>query len=143
MRPFILWWSAALLAVPGLAAAQIYKCTGPGGSVQYSQSRTSANCSEMSEAPPPHNGGDTSAVNRYLDQIDQEQAARSKQQAEAAKDAQVRQQACTAARGRAAVLGQTERVFSTDGNGDRSYLSDQQVDQQRQQANAAVEQLCD
>jgi len=132
----------ACLALPGVAAAQIYKCTGPGGTIQYSQTRSSAKCAELNQAPPPPNGGDTSSVNRYLKQVDQEQAERSKQQAEAAKDAKARQQACTAARQRAAMLSQVDRVATTDESGNRSYLSDQQFEQQRQQAGAAVDQLC-
>jgi len=143
MRSYILWLSAGLLAMPGLAMAQIYKCVGPGGSIQYSQSRSSANCTEMNEAPPAPNGGDQDSVNRYLKQVDDEQAAKSKQQAEASKDADFRKQACAMARNRAAVLGQGGRVFSTDQKGDRVYLDNQQSEQQLQQANAAVEQFCD
>ncbi len=133
----------ALLVLPGVAAAQIYKCPGPGGTFQYTQTRSSAKCTELNQAPAPLNGGDnTHSVSRYLKQVDQEQADRSKQQAEAAKDAKARQQACITARNHAAVLNQTGRVFTADGNGGRSYLSDQQFDQQRQQANAEVDQYC-
>jgi hypothetical protein len=145
MRPYLapsLVVLAILAAMPGLAAAQIYKCTGPGGSVQYSQSRSSANCTEVNETPTTSTGGDNGSVNRYLKQVDEEREAKDKQQVKAAKDDQLRQQACSNARSRAAMLSQTDRVFTTDENGNRSYLSDQQYDQQRQQANAAVDQLC-
>jgi len=142
MRPFSLLLCAGLLAVPGLAGAQIYKCTGPNGVVQYSQSRSTGKCAEYNQAPAPRTGSDSGAVNRYLQQVDQEHAARSQQQAEAAKDAEFRKQACSVARGHAAVLGQSGRAFTTDENGNRRYLDEQQFDQQRQQANAAVDQFC-
>ena len=144
MRSFAFPLIALILIVPGQAVADIYKCAGPGGTVQYSQSRTSANCTELNQAPaPPAAGDDSGSLKKYLNQVDEEQAARSKQQADAAKQAEAKQHACSIARSHAAMLSQTGRVFTTDENGNRSYLSDAQYEQQRQQANAAVEQLCE
>lgn len=143
MRPFAKLPFVLLIVISGMADADIYKCPGPNGTIQYSQIRISASCTELNQAPQPaHTGSDTSSVDRYLHQVDKAQVARDKQQAETDQDAQLRQQACSLARSRATLLNQPGRAFVTDQNGDRSYLSDPQYDQQRQQVNDAVEQFC-
>lgn len=49
--------AAMLLVMPCTATAQIYKCTGKDGRVQFSQTKPrEANCEESAAKAPPPNG---------------------------------------------------------------------------------------
>ena len=142
------WGHAALVAacllLPATASAQVYKCTGKDGRVQYSQTKPrDGACQETGLKPPPPIGSGSDGLMKFSDEIDQSRAEEAKVRARAAEDQAARQAACSAARRRAAALEQVSRVFSVDEQGERHYRSEAEKDRMAAEARQAVAQFCD
>jgi hypothetical protein len=160
----------ALLAVAFLAAssaqAQVYKCVDAGGKIVYSQNACPPNMKSgtMSRggpsaptAPSPASPADNAAKGDAAKSAapktaaEQEQAFRKRQQDQAkaakesgqkAEEAQRKAEACRSARERLAQLEIGGRLSRINAQGERYYLEDAQVEQEKAQARADVARIC-
>lgn len=135
-----------LLLLPGLAPAQVYKCTGKDGRVTYSQTRPrDADCKESRITPTESTGANVDDLKKYSEKLDQSRQAdtkdRQKAEREQAQQAQ-RQARCSAARSRVAFLDQASRLVTIDEKGERHYQDDAQKQQLKNEAQQAVAQNC-
>lgn len=134
---------AVILLLPGAAAAQVYKCTGKDGRVQYSQARPrGAECQENAVRAPPAIGSDVDGLMKYGEEIDKSRAAEAKDREQAQQEQAQRQAACAQARARAAALDQASRVFSVDEKGERHYRSAAERDAMEASARQMVAEFC-
>jgi hypothetical protein len=160
----------SLLAVAFLAAtgaqAQVYKCVDAGGKVVYSQDPCPANMKSDTmtrnrpsapAAPPADSSADKAAKGDAAKSAapktaaEQEQAFRKRQQdqAKAAKEsdqksaeAQRKAENCRNARERFAQYDIGGRLSRINAQGERYYLDDAQVEQEKARARADVAQAC-
>jgi Holliday junction resolvase RusA-like endonuclease len=133
-----------LLLLPGLAVAEIYRWTDANGQVHFGQ-RPNGQGAQQIEVKPQ-------VVDR--DQLTREREARTSQfydarrqeQAQAnasAKQTQAkRAQECQKFRQRLASIPEGRRYFRDEGNGKRSYYSDEQLDNARKQLQQEVAERC-
>jgi predicted lipid-binding transport protein (Tim44 family) len=157
----VFFLSAFLVALT--AQAQVNKCIGTGGKVTYSQDPCPANTksSTMTHDVPPapqtsapapsaeKAGAAKSAAPKTA--AEQEQAFRKRQQDQekAAKEAQQKaaqseqkQDNCRNARERLATFEAGGRITRLNAAGERYYLDDAQIDQEREAARLTVKQAC-
>jgi uncharacterized protein DUF4124 len=143
----------ALSAAAFPAYAQVYKCV-EGGRTIYSQTPCPAGSSQSTtisrrapSAPAP--GAAKSGAPQTT--AEQEQAFRKRQQEQqdAAKkdslkqqEAQEKQQNCSVARSQLAQYQAGGRISRMDSNGERAFLGDAEIDQERARAQAQVDQWC-
>lgn len=140
-------YRAALLAVallvPGVAPAQVYKCTGKDGRVHYSQTKPrDADCEETRVAAPPPSGANVDEMVKHSRTIDQARQKEAGQRQQAEQQQAQKQALCNAARSRLALLGQSHRVFIMDEKGERHYQDDTQRRQLEDSAQQAVAREC-
>lgn len=134
---------AAVVLLPDAASAQVYKCTGKDGRVQYSQTRPrGAECQENAVRAPATVGNDVEGLLKYGEEIDKARAAEAKGREQAQQEQARRQAACSQARARAAALEQASRVFSVDENGERHYRSAAERDAMAASARQMVAEFC-
>ncbi len=144
------------------AQAQVYKCVGAGGKVFYSQDPCPAGMKPgaMSRKPtsapaaaPTDNAAKGEPVKSAAPKTaaDQEQAFRKRQQdqAKAAKEseeksaeAQRKQENCRNAQERLAQYGIGGRVARYNAQGERYYLDDAQIEQEKARAGTDVSKFC-
>jgi hypothetical protein len=134
---------AAALLLPPAASAQVYKCTGKDGRVQYSQTRPrGAECQENAVRAPAAIGSDVGGLMKYGEEIDKSRAAEAKDREQAQQQQAQRQAACSQARARAAALDRASRVFSVDASGERHYRSAAERDAMDAAARSDVTKFC-
>jgi len=154
-------FALALLGV-ATAQAQVYKCVDAGGKVVYSQDPCPANTKPgaMSRKVPPAPAaapadsaakGDAAKSAAPKTAAEQEQAFRKRQQdqAKAAKEseeksaeAQRKQENCRNARERLAQYEIGGRVARYNAQGERYYLEDAQIEQEKARARTDVSKFC-
>src|SRR5687767_3118368 len=118
---------AAALLMPGLAPAQVYKCTGKDGRVHYTQTKPrDADCEETRVAAPPPSGANVDEMVKHSRQIDQARQKEAGQRQQAEQQEAQRQARCNEARTRLAFIGQSHRLFTIDEKGERHYQDDTQ-----------------
>jgi len=129
-------------------ADQVYRWVDKDGHVHYSQTPpagTSAHASSANVgAPPPDPTGVQNALNLVQQmqvQNQQAQAAQQQAQAEAQKQAQ-QQQRCNELSAQLQILKQVNIVATVDAQGNRTYLSDAQHEQQEQQLQDKINKEC-
>ena len=153
---------SAILVASG-AEAQVNKCIGPYGKIIYSQDPCPANtrpgtmardvpaaAQTAAPTPSPENAG-AAKSDAPKTAAEQEQAFRKRQQdqAKAAKEAekkaaqtQQKQDNCRIARDRLATFEAGGRITQINAAGERVYLDDAQIEQERASARQAVAQAC-
>lgn len=140
--------TAALLAATALSAAvhaDIWKWVDAGGHVQYSDRWTPGAVLVKGEHPGPSSAGSQPSDQKQLQandrqitaQLNREEAQRQVERDEAA----ARAEQCKQATDRYNQLIQARRIYS-ESNGDRQYLSDAQIDQERVQAKMDMDNAC-
>jgi len=133
-----------LFAIPGLAAAEVYRWVDQNGRVQFGQTPpTQGTYDRVAPAPPPPGSSpNLDALREYTEAADKARE-KSRQDAKKTEDQQARaQQRCSQAKQRAAYYESVGNLFSIDEKGQRTYLSSQQVDQRRADARATVQEHC-
>jgi hypothetical protein len=139
------------LCCAGPAGAEIYKCVGKDGQMQFSQfPSASGHCETVGSAAAPASSGslDSSgsgsreSLSAYVHKLDEEHAQEEHDRAEAAQQAAQKKARCSEAKRRVAYAESTGRFFRVDENGERSYLSDQELDQRRAEARQRMEAEC-
>ncbi len=142
--------AAAFAALP--ASAQVYKCVEAGRTV-YSQTPCAAGASSTTirrDAPSsPAPGASGTAAQQSTAEQEQSFRKRQQQQAEAAKkeslkqqEAQERQQNCNVARSQLAQYEAGGRISRMNASGEREFLDDAAIQQERVRAKAQVDQWC-
>jgi hypothetical protein len=142
-----------LLAAPG-AHAQVFKCVDTGGKTVYSQSPcpSGAKSSVISrEAPPPAEAPASkagkpaaSAADKEMDfrKRQQEREAADKKASDQAADEKRKQDDCRRAREAVAQYDIGGRISRVDSKGERYFLDDSQIAQERAKSQQSVDQFC-
>jgi hypothetical protein len=130
----------------GPAFGQAYRCV-QNGQVVYSQTRPrEGQCDPIEVRAPAAPSADApgSSLKNFSEQIDQNRAAQAKA-GEAAKRQQLaRQRACSQAKRTRTMLDTYgSRIFSTDANGNRTYMSEAEYEQHRRDTAEALRTSCD
>jgi len=143
---------AAVFAASLPAHAQVYKCV-EGGRTIYSQTPCPADSQSTTirrSAPSSPAPGETKS-DAPATSLDQEQAFRKRQQEqqEAAKKAgqkqaesEEKQQNCSIARSQLSQYEAGGRISRFDPSGERTYLGDAEIEQEKARARAQVDQWC-
>lgn len=137
-----------LLSVPGFAD-DMYKTVDAQGNVTFSDHPLSPASRRMSVDVTQGDPAEAARIRQQQAQMNAETAQSVKQSQQDASD-QARkaalqaqqQQRCAAARARYAMFAAGGRLFRTDEQGNRVYYSDQEINQQRDAAKAAMEGAC-
>ena len=133
----------ALLLLPGLAAAQIYKCKDKNGKVVYTQTRPAgADCSGTVTAPPAPASDGTDPLKGFSEEVGKSREAEGQARDAAAQQQAQRAARCDQWRRRLAALEAASRVFTVDEKGERRYRSEQENEAQREQARQGVAADC-
>ncbi len=143
--PYMPLVAASLLCSSSLASAQIYKCVGPGGNVQFSEApAASGKCEIVGEsAPTPSSdSGSDESLRSYVHKLDEEHAQEDRDKAKATELAAQKKARCSQATRHSAFLESGGRMFATDEKGERTYLSDQELEQRREAAKQQMESAC-
>jgi hypothetical protein len=146
----LLPWIAFFAALP--AWGQVYKCVDPAGKTVYLQSPCPpGQSSKVLSATPPPAGSEAPAKPGAKPPPTPEQAfqKRQKDRAEADKkaaeeqaEAKRKQEACQRAREQVARFEAGVRIAAVDSKGERYYLDDAQVAQERARAQGSVNEWC-
>jgi Domain of unknown function (DUF4124) len=123
------------------ASADIWKWVDSDGHVQYSDRWTPG--AVLIKGEHPSNATDqkqppSDSDKRITDQLNREEAQRQVQKDEAAAHADQ----CKKATDHYNQLVSARRIYNTDSNGERQYLSDQQADQERVDAKMDMDTAC-
>ncbi|HKK04846.1 MAG TPA: DUF4124 domain-containing protein [Gammaproteobacteria bacterium] len=136
----------SLLLPIGVVQAQMYKYTDKDGNTVYSQTPPESgdyqSLSAPQPAPPGSNGSDQSdSAASDIQRDAEDQAKQDEVDKLAAKNAQIRQQNCQAAKKNLQVYQVYRRVKDQDGNVVR--LTDEERQQKIQEAKDAIKEFCD
>jgi hypothetical protein len=141
--------AALWLAGLPVFADDIYRTVASDGTVVYSDHPLSAASQRIAVQVTEPNPDDAARLAREQ-QLQNAQAAESSKQAaqqaalqqkQAAQEA-ARQQRCAAARDRYAVFAAGGRIFHADAQGNRVYYSDEEIEERRTAAKAAMDRAC-
>ena len=134
---------------PELRADTMYRTVDAQGHVTYSDRPLSSSSQRISvdvTGPNASEAARRSKEQALQDAADQQRVQQSQHDAEEAKKAAAhdaaQQQRCNAARSRYASFAAGGRLFKTDADGNRVYLSDQEIDEQVTLSKAAMESAC-
>ncbi len=145
----------AALALAGTAHAQVYKCVDASGKTVYAQTpcprgERSTMLKANPPAPPPPVEGQSPGVNpKSAPQQEQEFRKRRLEQQEATKksgeqeaQAKEKEENCRAARAQLAGLNAGMRQVRINQQGERVYLEDSQIEQEKARAQRAIDAAC-
>lgn len=147
----------ALLLLPVLAHAQLYKWVDENGRTQYSDrpppagikaervnTGKASSAAAAPAAPAAAKGAAANPANRELEfrkrQISAEEAQ--KDEEKKAKEDQVKREQCDIARARLKSLEDGGRILKYDKTGERQFLSDEEIEKEKGPARQRVEQTC-
>ena len=147
LRLLLLFGIIAL--APEIQADTMYRTVDAQGHITYSDRPLSAASQRITVDVTGPNAIEAARLSRLQtaeNLADEDRLKQNKKNAEqaqkaAAQDA-AKQQRCNAARGRYATFATGGRLFKTDADGNRVYLSDEEIDQQKNSAKAAMEVAC-
>ncbi|MEP6549217.1 MAG: DUF4124 domain-containing protein [Gammaproteobacteria bacterium] len=142
---------AALIAWSGMAGAVVYKWTDAQGKLQYGDRPPDGVHAEVVEFLGSHPGHDTTA--RASESSPAAQPARASTANQAAEDssdkkaiasdvAQAREKQCADAQDRYKKLIEGRRLFKAGANGEREYLTSDQIDTERLNAKRDIDTIC-
>lgn len=133
--------AALLLLVPALAGAQAYRWVDEQGRVHYSQTPPPQGAYGRVAPPPPSPGASPHLEALEPAAPDLQQRAQERQKAAAAE--RERQRGCEQARRQSAQFQGTGLYYSSGPDGQRQYLSPEQIDRKRAEAQAGIREHCD
>ena len=137
---------AALLAWSGMASAVVYKWVDAQGKVQYGDRPPDGVKAEVVELLISHSAG-ASAPSRVASGPSSSDGkpspADSAEKAKVAQDVQqTRDKQCTEAQDRYKKLIESRRLYKEGANGERQYLTSDQIDQERLDAKREIDETC-
>ncbi|MBV8030147.1 MAG: DUF4124 domain-containing protein [Betaproteobacteria bacterium] len=147
-RLFNLVVAAGLGLAATCAQAQIYKCVDAGGKTVYSQSPCptgeKSRVITAPEAAPSAKAGTKSAADQDFDfrKRQKERDVAEKKSAAQAADEKRREEDCKRAREALAQYQLGGRISKIDDKGERYFLGEDEISQERDKAQAAVSQTC-
>jgi hypothetical protein len=144
-----LFAAVILIAERDALADEMYKTVDPKGGVVYSDHPLSPASQRINIQVIQGNSAEASRLTKEQALINAD-AAQNAQQAQRDADAQhkraaqdsAQRQRCDVARNRYAVFAAGGRLFRSDAQGNRVYYSDQEIDEQRAAAKAAMDSFC-
>lgn len=153
MRQSVLPFAVAAALISGAASGQINKCVDASGKVVYSQSPCPpGQTSAVIRAPTPAPQAETKPVKpgskppatpeEAFRQREKERAEADQKAAKEAAEAKRAQEECQQARSVVAQYELGGRVSGVNANGERYFLDDNQIAQQKARAQDAVRQWC-
>jgi hypothetical protein len=116
--------------------------------MQFSQfPSASGHCETVGSAAAPassgsSDSGSSESLSAYVHKLDEEHAQEAHDRAEAAEQAAQKKARCSEAKRRVAYAESAGRFYKVDENGERTYLSDQELDQRRAEARQRMEAEC-
>lgn len=133
-----------LLCWPLLGAAEMYRWVDAQGRVHYSQVKPSGQAAEkLAPAAPAAAPTARMGLSEYASRIDKENAAADKARGEAEKKRELRESACSRARGELKFRTDYEgRTFTVNEKGEHIYGNAAQDAQIRQQLQAVISENC-
>jgi hypothetical protein len=137
--------AAIALAVVPLASAELYKYVDKNGKTVYSdQPPIDADAKRLSAPPPPASGNGKSYVER--DKEVEKGREKSREQAKKAADndkvAQAKKERCDQAKSNLQIYIDGGRIMKTDANGERGYMSDEEIEAERGKMQKIVDEAC-
>jgi len=142
----------AALAAAAPASAQVYKCVDESGKTVYLQSPCPAGQSSKvisrqapaDEAPPAPKPGAKAPLTpeQAYQKRQKERAEADKKTADESADARRKQEACQRAREALVRFESGGRISGVDSKGERYFLEDSQIAQEKAKAQAAVNEWC-
>jgi len=134
---------AALLAWPLMASAVVYKWVDAQGKVQYGDTPPEGVHAEIVDLPSSHaaSAPDASSKPAVTESAAKPKVAQDKQ-AIAQDVAAAKEKECAEAQAAYQKLIEGRRIYKTDDNGQRVYLSSEEIDAQRLAAKQAVDATC-
>lgn len=150
MQKFIAVITLGLLCLSsGTFAGKVYKWTDSDGNVHYGERAPNTQAQEVQIRHAPPSASNSSApaysvqdTNKLLDTLAQERKAKAEKQAKAEKEQQMRELNCSRAKRKKAGYDIGGRIYEVDERGERSYLSDKEIQQRRNAAQQEVEKWC-
>jgi hypothetical protein len=134
---------------PPIQADVMYRTVDAQGHVTYSDRPLSPSSQRISVDVTGPNASEAARLSKEQaaeSAVDQQRIELGQHDADEAKKGAARdaaqQQRCNAARGRYASFAAGGRLFKTDADGNRVYLSDEDIDEQRTLAKAAMDSAC-
>ncbi|MBC9251773.1 hypothetical protein A9179_16000 [Pseudomonas alcaligenes] len=132
------------LLLPGLAGAEIYRWTDANGQVHFGEQPGGAGAQQIEVKPQVVERDD--ATRQREERTEQFYEARRQEKAQAdAKSAEARAQRaqeCKELRSQLAEIQRGGRYFVTDKNGERSYISDKEIDGARNRLSSRIAERC-
>ncbi len=139
----------AMLLFGSVASAEVYKCTGPDGGVQYRDSPCDSRAHSLRKIDGSASGAGAAApdvrmdkTQRLLDAMRDERQQKQLQAEEEKAEREQRQKRCNYARDYLRNMERAGRVYSLDESGKRVYLPDDAREQSLEQARENVKRWC-
>jgi hypothetical protein len=134
---------AALLAWSCTASAVVYKWVDAQGKIQYGDTPPDGVQAEVVELPGSHaSSAPTAPAKPALTLQHQDPKVAQEKQSVAQDVAEVKQKQCADAQAAYQKLIDGRRIYKTDDNGQRVYLSSEEIDSSRLSAKQAVDDTC-
>ena len=134
-----------LLALPGLASAEIYRSVDAQGRVTYSQTPPKNGTAEkVTPRVSPGKPGELEALQRQMEALDKERGEAAQKAAEQQAKTAERDQACAEAKARLLLLAQNNpnRLMSRNDKGEVERWTMERHDEQRRQAEQLAADTC-
>ncbi|WP_043242510.1 DUF4124 domain-containing protein [Pseudomonas solani] len=133
----------AVILLPGLASAEIYRWTDARGQVHFSE-RPQAGAQQVEVKPQVVERDEATRereqrAEQFFDARRQEQAQAERKAADARGE---RQKQCNTLRGNLAQLRDGAKFYRVDGKGERQYYSDGEIDAARRKLTAEISEHC-
>ena len=135
---------ACTLALSAAAHAQLYKWVDKDGRVTYSDQPSPAQPSKQLNVSPGPAPAQKSAldVDKEREKLRQSEKDKSKVSDDSAKKAQADQENCIRAKANLATVTGGGRIASYDAKGERTFLTEEQIEAERVRAQKAVDESC-
>ncbi len=150
MKKLIAIISLSLLcATTGALAGKVYKWTDSEGNIHYGERPPSTQAKEVDihKAPPssrnaPPTGNSLQETNKLLDTLQKERQQKAEKKATAEKERKAREANCSRSKRRLAGYRIGGRIYEIDEQGERSYLSDSDIQQRLEATQKEVDKWC-
>jgi hypothetical protein len=133
---------AVLLVWSGIASATVYKWVDAQGKVQYGDSPPDGVNAEVVEMPGSHAAAPAPAQRPATASAKPSTTEDGAKKAVDSDVAQSREKQCTEAQERYKKLVETRKLYKTGPDGERQYLSSEEIDAERLTAKQDVDQIC-
>jgi hypothetical protein len=150
MKKYILFLAIGLVIASPLALAQkIYKWVDKDGTVHYGSQPPGHNAQEVrihqmpaAPAPEPAQKSGDKPPPSFMESYEKEQKDKAAAAAKAEQEKALRDKNCAIARKRLATLKIGGRIVEADANGERKFLSDEEIQSRQQEAQKDVDKWC-